>query len=78
MIDVVQLHVHRCSIGAHAAAGFDTLPEMLALYSPVARFAPPLWVSVPVAAAKRPVPPVITPGSSKRTLELPVGRAWPA
>src|SRR5262249_21599482 len=48
----------------YADAGLDTLPEIVPVYSPVARFATPLVPAVPPAPAKRPVPPVIMPGSS--------------
>jgi len=40
---------------------------MVPLYSPVARFATPLVFAMPVAPAKRPVPPAMTPGSSYAT-----------
>jgi hypothetical protein len=63
---------------SYSEAGLDTLPVMVPVYSPVARFARPLVVSVPSAPAKRPVPPVITPGSAKLTTPgASVGKAWP-
>src|SRR4051794_2663211 len=61
----------------YADAGADTPPESVPWYSPVARFATPLVFAMPVAPAKRPVPPVITPGSSYRTF-VPAGTARPA
>jgi len=52
---------------AYADTALDTLPTIVPLYSPVARFATPLVFAMPVAPAKRPVPPVMTPGSSYAT-----------
>src|SRR5215218_2869224 len=70
-------HVSVRATWAYAAAGVETLPESVPLYSPVDRFATPLVFAMPLAPAKRPVPPVITPGSSYRML-APAGTAWPA
>jgi len=48
----------------YAEAGVSMLPEIVPTYWPVARSVRPVVSTRPRASAKRPVPPVMTPGSS--------------